>query len=70
MKKTMVTAIVTFFCGGVAKMKKKTMTTFVTFFNSFVAKNGDGKYSCLFGGFIAKKVTVVMLSPSFKVVVL
>jgi len=65
-----VAAIVAFFCGGVAKLKKKITTISITFFNSFVAKNGNGNYRRLFGGFTTKKVMVVMLSPSFKVVVL
>jgi len=69
-KKVTIVVIIAFFYGGVVKMKKKTTTTSIIFFNMFVAKNGDGNYHRLFGGFTVKKVTVVMSSPSLKVVVL
>ncbi len=53
--------------------KKKTTTiVFITFFDNFVAKKGNDNCHCLFwffGGFVVKKVTATMSSPSSMVVV-
>jgi succinate-acetate transporter protein len=65
-KKATTVVAITFFYGGVAK-KKKTTTSFVSFIDGFIVEKG---VVVSFGGFITKKVTTVMLLPSFMVVVL
>jgi len=59
--------LVSFCCGSVVAKKKKT-TTFVTFFDGFVIRNW--RVTPFLDGFVAKKVTTTMLSPSFIVVVM
>jgi hypothetical protein len=55
-----------FFCGFVVLKKKKT-TASVTFFDGFAIKKW--RPSPFFGGFVAKKVTATMLSPSSMVAI-
>jgi len=66
-KKATTVVAITFFYGGVAKKKKKTTTTFISFIDGFIIKKG---VIVSFGGFVTKKVTTIMLLPSFMVVVL